>query len=228
MADQSKRNGNTGASRSRGAVDYSKSWYERWHDKDHHVLTHWLIFFVIVVVAWALLYKQIANWVQSLNQPGVVVHLAPRPATQLTLDPQTETLKVGDTFPVNIMLDTAGNHIDGVDIFALHYDPTLLTVIDDSAKAKGVQITPGPILPVNAYNLVDSKSGSIKFSQLVNPGGNFMGQGVLATIHFKALSAGTAYLKFDYSQGSTTDSNAAYHGKDELSKVVDGIYTITK
>lgn len=202
-----------------------KSWYQRWHESDHRELTHWLIFLVIVVVAGLLLWKQIFNFIISLNQPGIQVSLT-SPATQLSLDPQSKTVIVGDTFPVNIDLDTGGNKVDGVDVYALHFDPSLLQVVDDNPSKAGVQVQPGQILDVNAANIVDNKAGTIKLSQITPGGTSFQGTGVVATIHFKAVSSGTAYLKFDFTPGSTTDSNAAYKGKDQLSKVVDGIFII--
>jgi hypothetical protein len=202
-----------------------KTWYDHWHNSDHHVLTHWLILAVIVVFAWLLLHTQITNWILSFADTGVSVRLAQKEA-QLSLDPQTSTVKVGDKITANIVIDTAGSAIDGVDVYSLHYDPSILQVIDDMSSKTGVQIQPGTILPVNAANTVNTKTGTIKFGQLAAGGTSFHGQGVLATIHFKALAAGTAYLRFDFTQGSTTDSNAAYKGRDQLARVVDAIYTV--
>jgi hypothetical protein len=149
-----------------------------------------------------------------------------KPNTQLILEPQTQTVKVGEVIEANIILDTGNEKIDGVDIYALHYDPSLLRVVDDVPTQSGVQIQPGEVLTLKAANIVDPKAGSIKFSQLASGGSSFQGRGVLATVHFMTLAPGTAYLKFDFVPGKTVDSNAAYNGKDRLAKVVDAIYTI--
>ncbi len=114
-----------------------------------------------------------------------------------------------------------------MDIYGLHYDPSILKVIDDVSEKKGVQILPGQIIPNSAVNIVDETTGTIKLGQLSEGGSSFTGKGVLATIHFKALSAGTSYLKFDFNRGSTVDTNAAHRGKDKLSSVVDAIYTVS-
>ncbi len=203
-------------------------WYDKWHDSGHHHWVHWVIFAVIVVGAWALLYRNINDWsYNSSDDSSVMVQLAKQTA-RLSLDPQGQAVTVGDTFPVNIVLDTGSVAADGVDIYSLHYDPTLLKVVDDVSAKSGVQILPGSIMNLNAANIVDEKSGTIKFSQVSEGGTSFTGRGVLATIHFKALSSGTAYLQFDFSKGSTVDSNVAFRGKDQLTAVIDGIYVINK
>ena len=78
-----------------------------------------------------------------------------------------------------------------------------------------------------AINIVEEGSGTIKFGKLSAGGATFIGTGVLATIHFKAISSGSSYLKFDFKRGVTTDTNAAHKGKDQLARVVDAIYTVT-
>ncbi|OGE87463.1 MAG: hypothetical protein A3C49_01350 [Candidatus Doudnabacteria bacterium RIFCSPHIGHO2_02_FULL_42_25] len=180
---------------------------------------------LVLLLVWAAVSLRIQDWM-SFNDPGVSVNLA-KARAQITLDPQTQNIKAGDKFSVDIILDTASEPVDGVDIYALHYDPTLLSVIDDDSDTSGVQIQPGKIMELNAANLVSPSTGTIKFSQLSQGGTHFLGKGILATIHFKALASGTAYLKFDFSERSTVDTNAAYKGKDQLSKVVDGIYMIS-
>lgn len=187
---------------------------------------HWGVFLIVAVGVWGLLFNQINNWVVGLGDPGIQLRF-PAGAV-LALDPQTQTLKTGQTFAINIMLNTGDKPIDGVDIYSLHYDPSLLQVVDDNPGQKGTQITPGKILPLNAANMVDDKLGLIKFGQVAKGGTSYTGTGVLATIHFRAVNSGTAFLKFDFSQGSTIDSNAAYRGQDKLARVVDGIYTISK
>jgi hypothetical protein len=207
------------------ATTKRSSWYKKWHDSDHHFLVHWGIFLIIIAAIWAGLYTRIGDWALSLTDPGVTVKLS-KPTTELSLDPQTINVKVGDTIATKIILDTGGGKIDGVDIYSLHYDPSLIQILDDDTKKSGVQIMPGEILAINAANIVDPKTGTVKISQLADHGTSYHGSGVLATIHFKALAVGTAFLRFDYSPGNTVDSNAAYKGKDRLSKVVDAIYTI--
>lgn len=205
--------------------NHSSSWYDEWHSTKHHAVAHWVIFLIIIIGSFLLLRGQIKDWIMSLNEPGVVVTVTKSNA-QLAMGPQTKTVKVGDSFSADVILDTGNKPVDGVDIYALHYDPTILNVVDDIPAQKGTQITPGTIMSLTAANTVDEKTGSIKYGAVSEGGGSFSGKGVLATIHFKAVATGIAYLRFDFSQGSTVDSNAAYKGKDQLTSVVDAIYTV--
>lgn len=172
--------------------------------------SHWLFLAAVVLIGGVSLWTEIRN----------------REAATLYLNPQTKTVALGEQFKVDIILDTANGPIDGVDVYALHYDPSILEVVDDIPDQQGTQIQPGTIIPANAANIVEESTGMIKFSQITFGGTNFTGKGILATIHFKAVRAGTAYLKFDFSKGSTTDTNAAYGGKDQLARVIDAIYII--
>lgn len=193
---------------------------------NHKTLMHWGIFAIVAVCAWGLLYSKINDYTaRFLGNNDAVVRLA-KSSARISLDPQTQAVKVGDVFPVDIVLDTGETPTDGVDIYSLHYDPALLAIVDDVSSKNGVQITPGVILPINAANIVDNKQGNLKFSQVAQGGTTYKGRGILATIHFKALGTGTAYLQFDFNKGSTVDSNVAFRGQDKLSTVVDGIFQI--
>ena len=206
-------------------ISKNNSWYRNWHDTDIHSLVHWLIFLIVVVLCWFALNGQIYLWLAQINSQDIVVSL-PTSQAVISLEPKTNTIRAGTVFSTDIILNTEGGPIDGVDIYTLHYDPSILQVIDDSPSQKGVQIQPGRILPISAVNIVNESTGTIKLGQASIGGTSFTGRGVLATIHFKAIGIGTSYLKFDFNRGSTVDTNAAHRGKDKLASVVDAIYTI--
>jgi hypothetical protein len=182
--------------------------------------------------------QKILYWALTLIVIGVIIFLfdqsnrknsklpSEQNATILSLDPQNKTVKLGDLFAVDVILDTANSPIDGVDIFALHYNPSVIQIIDDISGQEGIQIQAGAILPINAANITDQSAGTIKFSQVAAGGTNFSGKGILATIHFKAVKEGTSDLTFDFNPGSTTDTNAAYQGQDQLNQVKNAAYTI--
>ena len=202
------------------------SLYKVWHEFSIYQFIHWLVLVTVAVVVWAFFSVQSSNWISFSSDQGVMIRL-PKAGAVILLDPQTKTVALGETFSADIVLNTAGKPIDGVDIYGLHYDPSILKVIDDMPNKKGVQIEPGKIISFNAANTVDQQTGTIKFGQAAAGGKNFTGKGVLATIHFKAIGTGTSYLKFDFQPGSTVDTNAAHGGKDQLSRVVDAIYVVT-
>ena len=203
----------------------NSSWYKSWHEHEHHRHFHWLIFIAIALICTVLLWTQIKVWLYT-GQEEVVISLSKAQA-MLSLSPQYKVLKVGETFSVDIILDTANGKIDAVDIYSLHYDPTILKVVDDVANQSGIQIKPGPIMNSTAVNTVEEASGTIKFGRLSAGGTTFTGIGVLATINFQTLASGSSYLKFDFNKTSTTDTNAAHRGKDQLVRVVDAIYMVT-
>ena len=199
--------------------------YRKWNEMDSHNLIHWLVLILIVVTSWSLLLQGISLWEESVTEPGVYIHIS-RFSAVMTLYPQTKSVKVGETFNVNIVLDTANQPIDGVDIYGLHFDPNIIKVIDDVPSQSGVQIHPGDNMSVNVANTVNNKTGTIKFGQVSLGGTTFTGKGVLATIHFQGLKSGTTFLKFDFKKGDTRDTNAAHNGKDQLSHVIDAVYTV--
>jgi hypothetical protein len=198
--------------------------YNDWHNHRHHKWVHWLVFIVLALLSGLFLSKQIDNWEKQSTDSGVVVTIA-KPSATISLDPQTATVKVDETFAVNIVLDTGTNPVEAVDIYSLHYDPTILDVVDDVSNKSGTQIQAGSIIATNSFNDVNEATGTIKFAQSVT-GSSFTGKGVLATIHFKAKAPGSSFLKFDFVKGSTVDTNAAYKRKDQLTTVVDAVYTV--
>jgi len=203
----------------------SSKTYATWHEHPHHKKVHWGATILVAVAVGLLLLNGIQKWHDTLY--GIVmIQFSPRSAV-LTLDPKEKSVKVGDSFTVDIMLDTDNKPVDGVDVYALHYDPTILNVVDSVASRPGIQIIPGTIMDVNAINSVDQATGTIKFSQASNVGSEFNGKGVLASIHFKAVGKGNTYLKFDFSLGNTKDTNVAHSGRDQLANVVDALYTVT-
>lgn len=208
-------------------ISENVSWYKKWHDMDSNDLIHWLLFFLVIVLAWSTINGRVYIWLNEITEQEVSYRIPNTNAT-ISLDPKTNLVKKGDTFAVNIMLNTNEGFIEGVDIYSLHYDPSILMVVDDNSKKTGVQVQTGTVLPNTAVNSVDPSTGRIKLGLLADGGKRFTGKGVLATIHFKAINSGSSILKFDFSQGNTIDTNAAYKGRDKLAKVVDAIYTVTE
>ena len=143
-------------------------------------------------------------------------------ASVLSLSPASRTVAVGDTFTVNINLDTEGKSIVGADAM-LTYDMDRLQVVNVGSSSD-VQIAPGSLMTTTTYNKVDSQAGRIYFSQVTFS--SYSGSGTLATITFRAVAGGTANVNFIFTPGNTTDSNVAVNGVDTLSSVQNGVYTI--
>src|SRR3989344_3159138 len=144
-----------------------------------------------------------------------------------SLSPASGSYNAGDIFSVNILLNTGGSAVQGVDVAYLNYNPALLEAQDDDSSTVGIQITAGSLMPSTLTNVADNTAGKITFSQVTDSGASYTGSGTLATIRFKALSAGTANATFDFTAGSTIDTNIASAGEDILGSVTNGSYVIS-
>jgi hypothetical protein len=156
-------------------------------------------------------------------------------AASFTLSPSANTVKIGDTFTVDVNLDTAGAQIDGFDIRYLVFNPSLLQIVDSDSAVQGVQVAAhtNGVLSLTLSNTVDNAVGTLLFSQVVqapqNPGdppNRYTGTATVATITFQALNAGSSDLKFDFTPGSTTDSNVAASASDILTSAPSQTITI--
>ena len=185
-------------------------------------IIYWVVLLVVLLVLGFLKFSKEKNSLPS-NANGKKT----KAYAVLTLDSSTKSFSVGDTFMVSVTLDTDGKPVDGVDVYSLHYDPKILSVVDDMPNTSGVQVSPGTAFGISAMNLVDTTTGSISFSQVSNGGTSFKGKGVIAKINFKAIAPGKVELKFDFKPGNTIDTNAAYHGEDMLTAATGATYTIS-
>jgi peptidoglycan hydrolase-like protein with peptidoglycan-binding domain len=149
-------------------------------------------------------------------------------AAELSLSPASGTHTVGTTFTVNILLDTDGSGIDGVDINQLNFNPNLLEVVDADTDAGGIQIDSGDLMTLTSVNSVDTNAGTITFSQLTGGGSTYSNTGpeILATITFRVKASGSNTVMFDFTPGSTADTNVAADGADILTNVGNGTYTL--
>ena len=122
------------------------------------------------------------------------------PATVLSFDPPETSKTVGDTFTLNVNIDTGSNSITGAELHIQY----------DQQKLQGISIANAspPFLPVVA---VDGSTGSgFAFINLSQPTQPKKGAGRLATITFKAIGAtggGATFVKF------TGDSRVAGIGE---------------
>ncbi len=145
----------------------------------------------------------------------------------LTLSPSATSVSVNNTFTANIIINTDGQGVYGVDINRLRFNPSILQVVDTDAGTAGVQITAGSLMPMVVMNAIDNSGGSIQFSALANPGSTYSGLGTLATVTFRAVSAGTSNVTFDFTLGSGIDTNVAGLGGDLLASVGNASYAGT-
>lgn len=134
------------------------------------------------------------------------------PATVLSLAPATITKNVGETFTVNINVDSGTNQIVSADI-DLSFNPTVLEVSS---------ITKGTFFPdaQEPTKIIDNNTGKIKYSlfSMVEK----QGAGAFASIVFKGKGGGLSALAFD-----PTTTIGGRNETEALSRAVPGNYVIT-
>lgn len=185
---------------------------------------YWIIFILVAGLASFVLVKEI----QRLYDVSVIdLNTSDAAAgTTLSLSPSAVNLKANTNVPVDINLNTGGVNIDGVDVFYLRFNASLLQVVDSDAVTTGVQIAPGTLFPITLANTVDNVNGTISFTQAAAGGSFFNGSGKLATVTFRGISNSTTTANFDFTLGSTTDTNVSGTGVDQLAQVSGTTFTI--
>jgi hypothetical protein len=146
------------------------------------------------------------------------------PQVSLSLTPTSSMASIGQTVTLDVMLDTKGLAVDGLDIFSLNYDPALVEVVDADSTKAGVQITGSPVMQVVSNK---AEKGKITYSMVVPGGQTYTGQSKVASIQFKALKAGSANLSFDFTPGATSDTNVA-SSKDDVLQVAGSALIVVK
>lgn len=139
-------------------------------------------------------------------------------AASLSFSPASKTVALNETFSVDVMLSTGGAETDGTDAIVM-YD------------ANKLQVTAASLGNLYANKLIADTStlGKIVFRATSTADQSYNGTGTFATITFKAYASGTqaAEVYFQFTSGSTTDSNVAYQGSDLLGSVSNASYTIS-
>lgn len=165
--------------------------------------------------------KQITTLVLTLvllTNTGVSSVYAAASAT-LSLSPNSSSVANGQTFDVNIVLNTAGTNTSGTDI-SLRFDKDKLNIVD---------IKNGTIYDQYIGKNINNTTGIATISGLASSTDSlFTGTGTFATITFRAVGSGTAAVTFNHTPGNKNDTNVANFDTQEeaLGSVTNGSYTI--
>ncbi len=141
---------------------------------------------------------------------------------ELFLSPATKTVNVGETFSVDVLVNTNGQNVVAVAAY-LTYDVTKLQLIQiDSSNS---------VFTMQAEKTFDPQTGEIKIGLgKPNPGVN-TANGNVATIDFKALAeASPTNVVFLMTSPGASDDSGVYKAngaEDILGSVKNGAYTIT-
>ena len=159
-------------------------------------------------------YPLITPWQNHIGVPVT------RTNAELFLSPATKTVNVGDSFSVDVLVNTDGQNVVAVGAY-LNYDPTKLEVIGiDNLNS---------VFTMAIEKTADPTTGMIKLATSKPTPGVNTASGNVATINFKAIAqASPAYVSF------VTDSDMLYtcvliddgKGTDILGSSKNGDYFI--
>ncbi len=123
----------------------------------------------------------------------------------------------GQSYPLGIVVDSAGKNVDGVDVIVT-FDPK-------KVRVEGPKLTTTNMFEEFPVNRIDNANGKIQLSALTFTPKPMTG--ILGTFSITPLVKGDISLAFSFTPGSTTDSNIAENktAKDILGKVENGKYT---
>lgn len=138
-------------------------------------------------------------------------------AASLSFSPASQSVTLNNNFNISVILNTGGSDTDGADVI-VNYDGNRLQI---------VSATLGDLY-ANKLVVDTSTNGKITLRATTTADQSYNGTGTFATLSFKAIAEGTANVYFDFTSGSTTDSNVAYLGDDLLGSVSNGSYTISQ
>lgn len=185
----------------------------------------WNIKKIIFIVVTLVILAELSWAAYSLRKPvpektQVDTMVAEEKRAKLNFSgPQTATQ--GANFKVDIVLSTT-KPTGGADLI-LKYDPAMLELVPNNNQA----IVLGKIYQEYPVKEVDSKEGKITLTGLTSLSSKgFVGEGLFLTISFKTKTKGSTKVSFDFTKGSTTDSNISEEGSgvDLLDEVSE--YTI--
>ena len=140
--------------------------------------------------------------------------------------------ELGQTFGAPINVDTSGVEVSDIAVRSLHYNSSVLEVIDSDSSTAGIQIAGDSLGGLQSLeNSVDPAAGrityEIKIPDTNTPG--FTGSARVALISFRAIQAGRADFSFDFTAGQTGDTDviAKETGNDILVSAPATFLTIT-
>ncbi|MBI4038164.1 hypothetical protein HY387_00720 [Candidatus Daviesbacteria bacterium] len=178
-------------------------------------MTPKLIFLILGVV----LIIEIFMAIQTFRQPPppAPAKIAPLSGGKIVLISPRKEYQVGEVVPVSVRVVTGGHSTSGTDVI-VKFDPQKLEATGSANLTKGF------IYPEYPLVSVDGKIGQVGISGIISVGkSSFNGIGILATVNFKAKTAGNTKVSVEFKKGATDDSNIVEVGtsKDILEEVFD-------
>ena len=180
--------------------------------KKNYPTIEFLILAAVIVIE--LIY--VVRVLVSPTPPAIpVAKVAPITDGSIALTAVKNEYTVGETVPVTVRIDTGGHGTQGSDVL-IKYDPRILEANGTSVMVKGEVYKDYPVLIADPKTLMITISGISSLE-----GDKFKGNGIFATVNFKAKAMGSTALTVQFTKDSSTDSNMvdAESGNDSVGSV---------
>ncbi len=144
-------------------------------------------------------------------------------STVLRLDPASAQVGVGGVAAMQLRLENVDN-LYGIEVH-LAFDGDVVQVEDDDPARDGVQIAAGeiPYPDFQVQNMADNSGGRLDYAVVqLSPRPPASGSGVVATIHFRGMRAGTSAIHFTHAKLASPDGFAIPVTWQDGSIVVNG------
>lgn len=164
------------------------------------------------------LQKQPSSWEKEATRtlpstpPSPIAEI---PKASLSLKTAKTSLKTGETFQVDVTLNTYSTQATAADL-TLKYDPQILRL---EASSAAQPFKNSPIFQRTVFNELDAKQGLATMSAVSDLGNFFQGNNILTSAVFKALKVGPTEITIVFTPGETRDTNIVSETKDILGSV---------
>lgn len=160
-----------------------------------------IIFAILGIIMLAEVVYAVKTLTIPVSPPPVPVAktVAQSSAGRISLNATKTSVKVDETIPVSVMIDTGGHTISGVDLI-VRFDPKVLEVVP-GGLIKGKILDEYPLLTSDADLGLVSVAGTSSLDR------GFSGTGQFASLNFRAKAPGRTSLTVDFKVSATTDSN---------------------
>lgn len=180
-----------------------------------------LLTLLALELLWAVVYlSQPLKLVPDFARLSSPAFLTTREVS-LSLSPDSQEVKLGESFTATIVLDTAGREVNAVDV-VLDFDQDMFEVVEGKAAA-------GKAFDRYFRNAAANDKGLFTLSAAMDPGKSFKGKATLATLTLTGKKSGSSIVSIRFKEGSTVDSNVSFGDEatpDLLEKVVNAEVTL--
>jgi hypothetical protein len=178
---------------------------------------------IIGAIIYFVLLPQLPNPPSEINQTFTTIDTSTPGNGSIKLKAEKSTIAVNEDLSISVIANTDNRPVEGIDL-SLKYDPDFLQPV----LVNKLPFIPGRLFPDVPFNGFDNRLGVASMSAISSLNQNYIGEGTLSLITFKAKKAGTTTVSIQAEQDNTTDTNMVSDGKEMLTTIEDLLITIER